>query len=167
MIRVTTGARGEISSVEVRRLTMGRSSVFAVGETSVVAGETDRFELVRYGAAGGATTIIRAAMPMTLLSASARQQTLARDSNAVVSDTLPAFGAVRIDDVGRIWVQEFVPVFEERAAQWYVIDSSGAFVARVVAPRGFDPRAFVDDQVWGVRADEMDVPYVERYRVSR
>ncbi len=166
-IKVTTGASGEISSISVRRLTMGRGSVFAVGDSHVVAGETDRFELVRYDAAGGATTIVRVALPLSLLSDNARQQTLQMDSNAVVSDTLPAFGAVRIDDVGRIWVQEFVPVFEERAAQWYVIDGSGAFVARVVAPKGFDPRAFTRDEVWGIRLDELDVPYVERYRVRR
>lgn len=167
MIRVTRGASGQISSMEVRRLSMGRGSVFAVGATSVVAGETDRLELVRYDAAGGQTTIIRVATPLTLLSNDARQQTLQMDSNAVVSDTLPAFGSVRIDDADRIWLQEFVPVFEERAAHWYVIDGNGAFVARVVAPRGFDPRAFVGDEVWGVRLDDLDVPYVERYRIRR
>ena len=167
MIRVTRGASGQISSMEVRRLSMGRGSVFAVGGTSVVAGETDRLELVRYDAAAGQTTMIRVATPLTLLSDNARQQTLQLDSNAVVSDTLPAFGTVRIDDADRIWVQEFVPVFEERAAQWYVLDGSGAFVARVIAPRRFDPRAFVGDEVWGIRLDELDVPYVERYRIQR
>ncbi len=166
-IRVSTGASGEISSIEIRRLTMGRASVFAVGATSVVAGETDRFELFRYDAAGGPTIVIRVETPLTLLSDDARQQTLAMDSNAVVSDTLPAFGTVRIDDAGRIWVQEFVPVFEERAAQWYVLDSSGTFVARAIAPRGFDPRVFSGDEVWGVRLDDLDVPYVERYRIQR
>lgn len=167
MIRVTRGASGQISSMEVRRITMGRGSVFAVGANSVVAGETDRFELTRFDAAGGPTRIIRVNTPQVLLDQSARQQTLALDSNAVVSDTLPAYSAVRIDDVGRIWVQEFVPVFEERAADWYVLDGDGAFVARVVMPRRFDPREFSGDEVWGVRLDELDVPYVERYRVSR
>ncbi len=83
IIRVSRGASGEISSIEVRRLTMGRSSVFAVGANSVVAGETDRLELVRYDAAGSSTTIVRVATPLTLLSGNARQQTLDMDSNAV------------------------------------------------------------------------------------
>ncbi len=167
IIKVSRTASGQINSIEVRRLSMGRGSVFVVGENSVVAGETDRFELVRYDVDGDKTTIVRVAMPVTLLSSNARQQTLARDSNAVVSDTLPAFGSVRIDDADRIWVQEFVPMFEERAAHWYVIDSTGAFIARVTVPRRFDPRAFAGDQVWGVRLDELDVPYVERYRIRQ
>lgn len=166
-IKVSTGASGEISSIAIRRLSMGRASVFAVGGTSVVAGETDRFELSRYDAAGGPASVIRVETPLTLLSEDARQQTLAMDSNAVVSDTLPAIGTVRIDDAGRIWVQEFVPVFEKRAAQWFVLDTSGTFVARVNAPPGFDPRAFSGDEVWGVRLDDLDVPYVERYRIRR
>ncbi len=166
-IKVTTGARGDITSIAIRRLTMGRGSAFAVGESSVVAAETDRFALFRYDATGGPTTIIRVDMPLVLLSDNAREQTLAMDSNVVVSDTLPAIGSVRIDDVGRIWVQEFVPVDEERAADWYVLDGNGTFVARVVVPRGFDPRAFSGDQVWGVRLDDLDVPYVERYRINR
>ena len=151
----------------IRKRTMGRSSVFAVGATTVVAGETDRFELYRYDAAGGPTTIIRVTLPVALLEDDGRRRTLALDSLAVVSDTLPAYATVRIDDAGRIWVQEFVPVYEERAANWWVLNGDGAFIARVAVPRGFDLRAFSADQVWGTRLDAFDVPYVERHRIIR
>jgi hypothetical protein len=164
---VTNNASGQISSIEVRRLTMGRGSTYAVGAASVVAAETDRFELHRFDAVGGSTTIIRVSLPVALLSDAGRQRTLARDSNAVVSDTLPALGSLRVDDQERIWVQEFVPAYEERAALWWVLDGNGAFLARVNAPAGFDPRAFSGDQVWGIRPDEVDVPYVERRRIVR
>ena len=136
-ITVTTGARGGISSVSIRKRTMGRSSVFAVGATTVVAGETDRFELYRYDAAGGPTTIIRVTLPVALLDDDGRRRTLALDSLAVVSDTLPAYATVRIHDAGRIWGQEFVPVYEERAANCWV------------------------------RNDAFAVPYVERRRIIR
>jgi hypothetical protein len=166
-IKVTRSASGQIGSVEVRRLAMGRGSVFAVGANSVVAGETDAFALTRYDGASGQTRIIRVSMPQVLLDESARQRTLELDSLAIVSDTLPAFGLVRVDDVGRIWVQEFVPVYEQRAADWYVFDGDGAFVARVTLPYRFDPRVFAGDEVWGVRPDELDVSYVERYVIRR
>lgn len=166
-IAVRMDAAGAISSMEVRRLTMGRSSMFAVGATAVVAGETDRFDLVRYDLSGGPTTIIRVALPQRLTDDDMRQRTLAMDSNLVVSDTLPAYTTIRLDDADRIWVQEFVPVHEERAPQWWVLDANGAFVARVDAPRGFDPLAFTGEQVWGVRLDAFDVPYVERHRIVR
>ncbi len=167
MVVVTRSAAGAITSVAVRRLTMGRGSVFAVGDTSVIAAETDRFELFRYDAAGGPTTIIRVNLPVTLLDADARRRALARDSNAVVSDTMPAFATVRLDDVGRLWVQEFLPSDEARAARWWVLDGDGAFVARVEVPRAFDLRAFAGDAVWGVRPDEDDVPFVERRDIRR
>jgi len=121
----------------IRKRTMGRSSVFAVGATTVVAGETDRFELHRHDAAGGPTTIIRVTLPVALLEDDGRRRTLALDSLAVVSDTLPAYATVRIDDAGRIWGQEFVPVYEEHAANWWV------------------------------RNDAFDVSYVERRRIIR
>lgn len=166
-IVVTRSAAGAINSVAVRRLTMGRGSVYAVGGTSIVAAETDRFELFRYDAAAGPTTIIRVNVPVRLLDDEGRRHALARDSNAVVSDTLPAFATVRLDDVGRIWVQEFVPINDARAAHWWVLDGDGAFIARVEVPHGFDLRAFSGNTVWGIRLDEDDVPFVERRRIER
>jgi hypothetical protein len=167
MVVVTRTAAGAISSVAVRRLTMGRGSVFAVGDTSVIAAETDRFELSRYDTSGGPTTIIRVHVPVTLLDDNTRRLALARDSTAVLSDTLPAFATVRLDDVGRIWAQEFLPGDASRAPHWWVLDGDGAFIARVEVPRGFDLRAFSGDAVWGIRPDEDDVPYVERRAIRR
>ncbi len=67
MMLDASGASGQITRVEIRRLAIGRGSAFAVGATSVVAGRTDRFELHRFDAAGGPTTIIRVNVPITLL----------------------------------------------------------------------------------------------------
>ncbi len=164
-IVVRRDGAGAISSMEVRLLTMGRGSVFAVGATTIVAGETDQLALFRYDLAGGPTVIIRVATAPRLADADVRRQTAAMDSNAIVPDTLPAYETVRMDNVGRIWVQEFVPVYDERAPRWWVLNGDGAFVARVETPRGFDPLAFAGEQVWGVRRDELDVPYVERHRI--
>jgi hypothetical protein len=167
LVQVNTNAAGQISSIAVRRLVMGRAWVFAVAGTSVVAAETDRFELMHHDAAGGRTTIIRVNVPVSLVNDDERRAVLARDSNAMVSDTLPAFGTVRLDDRGHIWVQEFVPTDAGRAAGWWVLTGDGTFVARVNAPRGFDLRAFAGDQVWGIRPDDEDVPFLERRGIER
>lgn len=49
--------------------------------------------------------------------------------------------------------------------QWLVLDPAGSALAEVGAPAGLTILEARRDMVWGVEHDELDVPYVVRYRV--
>ena len=66
---------------------------------------------------------------------------------------------------GELWLKrEDLPDADQT---WWVIGDSGDLVARVTLPMRFDPRLFRADDIWGVMPDELDVPYVVRYRIVR
>ena len=49
-----------------------------------------------------------------------------------------------------------------------VFDVDGSYLGRLSAPRGFGmyPRpAITGDRIWGVVRDELEVPYLVRYRI--
>jgi hypothetical protein len=106
-------------------------------------------------------------------SARARLQFFANETAAVEA----VRGAMRIPEYflpvaradysesGELWLKrEDLPDADQT---WWVIDESGALVARVTLPMGFDPRLFRADEIWGVMPDELDVPYLVRYRIVR
>lgn len=49
--------------------------------------------------------------------------------------------------------------------KWLVLDAAGSPLAEVGAPAGLTILEARRDLVWGVEHDELDVPYVVRYRV--
>jgi hypothetical protein len=67
----------------------------------------------------------------------------------------------------RIWIQEYVPTYEERAPRWWVFDADGAAVAVVALPPRFSPHQITDDRILGVGLDSLDVPAVQVLRVRR
>jgi hypothetical protein len=64
---------------------------------------------------------------------------------------------------GSIWLQRAV---EADSASWLVLDPSGSPHAEVSLPAGFDLLEADRDHVWGQERDELDVPYLVRYRVG-
>jgi hypothetical protein len=47
-----------------------------------------------------------------------------------------------------------------------VFEADGRYMGRVLLPRGAELRAAYGERVWAVVKDEMDIPYIARYRVS-
>lgn len=64
---------------------------------------------------------------------------------------------------GSIWLQRTV---EADSASWLVLDPTGAPRAEVALPAGFDLLEANRDHAWGQERDELDVPYLVRYRVG-
>jgi NAD(P)H-nitrite reductase large subunit len=64
---------------------------------------------------------------------------------------------------GTIWLRR-----EERGGvtRWEVLDASGSVVARLDVPAALRILAADRTDVWGVETDDLDVPYVVRYRVE-
>ena len=68
-------------------------------------------------------------------------------------------------ETGALWLQrEDLPDADHA---WWVLDDRGEISARVTLPMGFTPQLIRANELWGVELDELDVPYVVRYRIVR
>lgn len=154
-------------------LPVSRTTQLATAAGRVVIGDQARFALYLYGNADGPETIVRVAAPPVLLD---RARYAATDGscpsgdcwqNAALPDTLPTFGSLLLDAEGNLWVQEFVPPYEERDPEWRVIDAAGRFVARMAMPRNFTPHQIREADVVGVSTDQLEVEYVEVWPIVK
>ena len=106
-----------------------------------------------------------------------------------IPDTKPMFRNMMTDQDGRLWVHlhavaERIPDEEierpdpasndpppeewREPTRFDVFDVDGTYLGQIEAPRGFarSPRpAIKGDRVWAVVRDELDVPYVVRFRI--
>ncbi|MEN8376047.1 MAG: 6-bladed beta-propeller [Gemmatimonadota bacterium] len=67
---------------------------------------------------------------------------------------------------GTLWLQE-AGKWEAEADTWLVLGPDGEPLARVTLPTDLRVLATDANNVWGSRTDELDVPYVVRFRVVR
>ena len=76
----------------------------------------------------------------------------------------PPVSAVVIGRDGNVWLQR------ERAAgptiEWMILSESGQILGRVSLPKRFRLMYADGYRVWGMELDELDVPYVVRYRIG-
>lgn len=107
-----------------------------------------------------------------------------------IPDTKPAFRSISFDMDGRLWVSLHSraepipdkdiewPAPDDEAApppiRWReptrldVFDTDGSYLGQLAAPQGFGmyPRpAITGDRVWALVRDELEVPYLVRYRI--
>jgi hypothetical protein len=96
------------------------------------------------------------------------------------ADFLPAFAAFHLGWQGSLWVQpvrapgllsdeeidryNFIEDFG--ASDWEVFDKEGRYLGTVLMPDQFSPRTFLDDRIYGVWRDDLDVQHVLRLRVT-
>ena len=78
-------------------------------------------------------------------------------------DSVPAIGRLIVDARGNIWASESVPDESDRIA-WNIVDPSGAYLSRVLTPKGFNVFEIGTDYVLGV-TDEDDLQTVQVYRL--
>ena len=88
---------------------------------------------------------------------------LARSTYPVPESYPPVSTAVPSSD-GSIWLAKWSNDDESRL--WYIIDSQGNFVAEARTPPRTTLRFIQDGKAWGIERDELDVPFVVRYRVG-
>ncbi len=93
-----------------------------------------------------------------------------------ISDHLPAFSGVIVDEVDHIWLREYVPN-EARvgswtpapldSVRWLVLSPEGEVVAGAETPARFRPGVIGHDFVAGVHFDELEVARVHVYSLER
>lgn len=106
-----------------------------------------------------------------------------------IPDTKPAFRNLMVDEDGRIWVHlytqaepipaeeieepepgadEAPPLRWREPTRFDVFDPDGTYLGQLEVPTGFQtyPRPAIEgDRVWAVMEDELEVPYVVRFRI--
>lgn len=168
-----------------RRREFGRSTAYAVSESSFYVADNANFEIQIYSIDAELHTVIRkeyAALPVTETDImnyrdsvvasrdNALQQRRTRDLHARLPrppDYMPAFAPdIELDTRGNLWVRETTRP-GENSAPWSVFDESGALVGVVEMPVGFRVMDIGSDYVLGVRRDENDVEHVELRSLSK
>jgi hypothetical protein len=81
--------------------------------------------------------------------------------------TMPAFGALRVDTAGNLWIMDYRTDWDEGDVSWSVFDPDGAMIARLTMPDGFRPTHIGSDFVLGIARDELDVEHVVLYSLTR
>jgi len=160
-----------------------RSTQLAGGASGVWLGDTDRFEIRRFGIHGGLEAIIRRSWTPVELDDALIQRAIdeeledaddddqrrfvrTRWESVPTPETLPAFEAIEVDRLGNAWVQQFeIPGVAERT--WSVFDSDGRWLGDVVFPDRFRPLEIGDDYVLGRFGDELDVEHIQIWELVK
>jgi streptogramin lyase len=79
-------------------------------------------------------------------------------------DTLPAFSALLVDDLERVWAGVYEPN-RDPPHRWVVFDREGRAPGTVETPAGLDVQAVTKDAVVGVWTDELGVQEVRVHRL--
>jgi hypothetical protein len=80
--------------------------------------------------------------------------------------TMPAFGALRVDDMGALWIQEYRRPGAD-SVRWRVVSVGGAAVATLEVPANFEITDIRGDRVAGIWRDESDVETVRVFQLRR
>ncbi len=146
---------------------MGRRTQFTVGTANVAVATQEGFQVLRYRPTGELEEILRVATQALSVDAG-RYEASGRTAPAgFLPEVLPAVNRIRLDVADRLWVEEYVPPYDDRIPAWWVIAPGGEFVAQVTIPVGFTPHAIGTDHIVGVTEDSLGVGYVERRRLIR
>lgn len=83
-----------------------------------------------------------------------------------VPDQLPAFDGLLVDDEGQIWARRW-SMSEESDRVWEVFGVDGVHLGHVPVPGRFSPSSIRGQTMIGVWTDELDVPHLRSYRLTR
>ncbi|MGH7475789.1 MAG: hypothetical protein ACRELD_05845 [Longimicrobiales bacterium] len=79
---------------------------------------------------------------------------------------LPPITAMFAGVGGQLWLRREEPVGRE-VVQWHVVGADGRVIAHAAVPVSVRLLFADDDHAYGTVTDELDVPYVVRYLISR
>ena len=78
----------------------------------------------------------------------------------------PAFSAFEVDADDNLWVAEYVPT-DEPATGWHVFSPEGELLGHVTVPSRLTVHEIGSDYILGVQENELDVPFVRRFPLTR
>lgn len=171
-------AGGQIRSIQIMTsLPFRKTTTTVVRGDEVFVGTQDAPEVRVYGVDGELRRIVRTGAPSPPVTEEMREawtdrrvatmpperQADARAASMALpaGETVPPYGALAVDRIGRLWVQDYAGLVD--APAWTVYDTGGAQVGRVVLPAGFRPFDIGEDWVLGRETDELEVEHVRLY----
>lgn len=97
-----------------------------------------------------------------------------------VSDDVPVFWSVLVDEAGFVWIQRYAPALHSvhsggrpgpagagAGGEWIVLSPEGERVSTVRMPSGLHPTQITEDRVVGVQRTELRLETVAVYRLAR
>ncbi len=148
-------------------LPMGRRIQLAVGPETIAVATQQHFEILRYNGSGSLIEVLRVATPAVPPDEDRYEAMVGGSIGGFLPDSLPALDRIHLDVADRLWVEDYVPPYEDRTAGWWVFSSDGNLQARATIPADFSPRVIGEDHVLGVTEYSLGVDYVERRRLLR
>ena len=162
----------------------GKTTEWAVWGELVALGRTETYEIHAYRSDGTVARIVRRdnvapAPTQADLDAGLRDYIASRpeDSrerlrevapNVPMVETFPAFGPIRGDALGHLWVAEFKrPGDDSALTTWTVFDQEGVALGFVETPAQLDVYEIGADYVLGKTTDEFDVEYMQVWALER
>jgi hypothetical protein len=79
----------------------------------------------------------------------------------------PPVTAVVAGDDGTVWLRREQPEEQGGTVVWIVLSGEGQLLAELRAPSDLEIQQVQRSHVWGVMTDDLDVPYVYRFRIQR
>lgn len=159
-----------------------RESVVAVWGDLVIISTNYRYELRAFTADGALARIVRRGHELRApteaevdaqIEASTRPGTglgelRRRRRSTVVAEHFPAYGSVKSDGAGHLWVREYVfPHGERTAPLWTVFDPGGRMLGLLETPKGLSISEIGEDYILGVARDELGVERVQLWPLER
>ena len=170
-------------TISISSTAFGRSTEVAAGGSAVWIGDTDRFELRRYGFDGRLEALVRRAFEPVVVDdvmvdrAMVEEMENADDDNErrmirrrwediPIPATLPAYEALTVDRLGNLWVQLF-EVPGERDRIWSVFTREGEWLGDVTFPVRIRPLEIGDEYVIGRYGDVLDVEHIQIWELVK
>jgi hypothetical protein len=165
------------------RLPFARASAAAAAGSEFYYGSAEHYQVSRFSLDGRLERIIRRAGETRPVRSedlgqyiesiatlnpdpAARQRFTDMYRNSPLPQTMPAFLSFRTDSDKRLWVEEYrMP--NDSFPEWSLFDGEGRYRGTLRLPARFILHEIGPDFVLGVRQDNSDVEYVERYRMPR
>ncbi|MGE0158401.1 MAG: hypothetical protein AB7T31_03260 [Gemmatimonadales bacterium] len=159
-----------VATVERPTPTSGETTTFRVTVTDPAANEIVFTRAYEYLPVTIDPTVVDSAVAQSVrarlrfFTSQARAEAAVRAALRIPGHFLPVARA-EYSEGGDLWLaREDLPDADQA---WWVVGEMGDVVARVTLPMGFDPQLIRTDELWGVQPDELDVPYVVKYRIVR
>jgi len=168
-------------TVQMLRPLLARSVSHAVRNAEILQGSQDTYQIGAYSADGVLRTLIRRSdvdvrLDEALYDAAVEERVLAAPEPARPGlralyeeqpkpESRPAYSRFLVDSEGFLWAQDFS--YDGEASSWAVFDSEGVWLGAVEFPGRFRPTQVLEDRVFGVWRDELEVEYARIYLLTR
>lgn len=169
--------------IRIRTQPFGRSTQVAAGDSTIYVGTSDAWSIDVLDPEGSLIGLIRRSRelgPVTpdvieryvasqldaLRNQDARQENERFYATVDYPERLPAYGSMRVDDDGNLWVQDYV-VARDDSLRWSIFDRAGRILGRVSMPPGMAVHQIGPDYVLGMVRDELDVEHIVLFGLAR